>query len=370
MTLPRRALVLGGGGILGAAYEVGALTALEEWLGAGRIARDFAIFVGTSAGSFVAALAAQGIPAREIFQGFQGKNAEFDLQRRNFYQVDWRRLAFACWRFASTLTRESVRELAAGRSLSFVDLMLRAQDRLPAGFIRVEGLESALCDIFGKRRLSNRFADLKTELFIPALDLDTSQRVVFGEDARSDPTICQAVTASCAIPRFFGPVRLGGHLLVDGAIGGSLHVDIAVAKGATHVLIVNPIVPMCTTAGSVGPPRRGCRTMSEAGLGQILDQCLKIEHEAGLRCAVERARLASPEVRFFQLDPDPEDTFAESPMNYDAHQRVLQQGYETTALQLRERRTALEAFVGDRGGGVSPSNTGDEDGANGPRSRS
>ncbi|MEX1243798.1 MAG: patatin-like phospholipase family protein [Thermoanaerobaculia bacterium] len=65
MTSPRRALVLGGGGILEAAYEVGALTALEEWLGVGRIAHDFEIFLGTSAGSFVAALAARVTSSKE-----------------------------------------------------------------------------------------------------------------------------------------------------------------------------------------------------------------------------------------------------------------------------------------------------------------
>jgi predicted acylesterase/phospholipase RssA len=349
MPLPRRALVLGGGGILGAAYEVGALAALEDGLGPGRISRDFEIFVGTSAGSFVAALAAQGIPARELFDGFQGKNAEFDLQRRTFYQVDWSRLARACWRFASALTRESVRELAAGRFPSLVDLLLRAQDRLPAGFIRIEGLESALCGIFRRRGLSNRFADLRTQFYIPSLDLDTSQRVVFGEDPRRDPMICQAVTALCAIPRFFGPVRLGGHLLVDGAIGGSLHVDIPVEKGATHVLIINPIVPTCTSGGNGSPPEKGCRTMASAGLGQILDQCLKIEHQVGLKCAVERAQLLSPQVRFFLLEPEPRDMFPESLMDYRAHERVLQLGYETTTRQVRKRRAAFEAFFEERG---------------------
>ncbi|MEX0880456.1 MAG: patatin-like phospholipase family protein, partial [Thermoanaerobaculia bacterium] len=51
---PLRALVLGGGGILGAAYEIGALAAWEEQRGSGSIYRDFDIFVGTSAGAFVA----------------------------------------------------------------------------------------------------------------------------------------------------------------------------------------------------------------------------------------------------------------------------------------------------------------------------
>ncbi len=342
---PRRALVLGGGGILGAAYEVGALAALEERLGPGRIYSDFQIFVGTSAGSFVAALASQGISAREMLRGFEGKRAEFDLQRRDFYQVDWQRFLTACWRFLASLVGESARELAARRVPSFVDLLLRAQDQLPVGFIRVEGLESALCRIFARRGLSNRFADMKRKLYIPALDLDTSQRFVFGEDPEHDPTICQAVTASCAIPRFFGPVRLGGRLLVDGAIGGSLHVDIPLEKGATHVFIINPIVPACTSGSNGDAPRAGCRTMSKAGLGQILDQCLKIEHEAGLRCAVGRAQLTFPEVRFFLLEPDPEDMFPESPMDYKAHDRVLKLGYETTARQLRKRAVLFDDFV-------------------------
>lgn len=365
MAVPRRALVLGGGGILGAAFEVGALTALEERLGAGRIVRDFELFVGTSAGSFVAALVAQGIPASELMRGFQKKNAEFDLQRRSFYQVDWGRLARACWRFVASLTRESLRELAARRIPSLVDLLLRAQDRLPAGFIRVEGLETALCDIFRARGLSNRFADLKTKLFIPALDLDSSRRVVFGEDPHRDPTICRAVTASCAIPRFFGPVQITGRLFVDGAIGGALHVDVPVEKGATHVLIINPIVPACTTGRN--PAQKGCQTMSKAGLGQILDQCLKIEHEFGLRCAVERAQLTSPQVRFFLLEPDPRDMFPESPMNYEAHERVLRLGYDTTAARLREHGAAFQAFFDGRGAEDVPSLATEDHAAKEPR---
>ena len=52
--MTRRGLVLGGGGVLGAAWTVGALTALEEQLGID--AREFDEFVGTSAGSVLAAL--------------------------------------------------------------------------------------------------------------------------------------------------------------------------------------------------------------------------------------------------------------------------------------------------------------------------
>src|SRR5687767_15860392 len=62
----RYALALAGGGVIGGMYEVGAMAALEERLnGAGR---GFDIYVGCSAGSVVASLLANGVPAREIYR--------------------------------------------------------------------------------------------------------------------------------------------------------------------------------------------------------------------------------------------------------------------------------------------------------------
>src|SRR5262245_33867681 len=61
----RRALALAGGGVVGGMYQVGALAALEERL-AGTC--DFDIYVGCSAGSVVASILANGIPAAEIYR--------------------------------------------------------------------------------------------------------------------------------------------------------------------------------------------------------------------------------------------------------------------------------------------------------------
>src|SRR5215218_4261096 len=60
---PRRsktALVLGGGGFTGAVYEIGALRALDL-LTVNRTVNDFDVYVGTSAGSLVAALTSNGV---------------------------------------------------------------------------------------------------------------------------------------------------------------------------------------------------------------------------------------------------------------------------------------------------------------------
>src|SRR6266496_2178518 len=63
----RTALVLGGGGFTGGVYEIGALRALDL-LSVNRTVNDFDIYVGTSAGSFVAALAANGITPEEMMR--------------------------------------------------------------------------------------------------------------------------------------------------------------------------------------------------------------------------------------------------------------------------------------------------------------
>jgi NTE family protein len=55
----KTALVLGGGGFTGGVYEIGALRALDL-LTVNRTVNDFDVYVGTSAGSFVASLVASG----------------------------------------------------------------------------------------------------------------------------------------------------------------------------------------------------------------------------------------------------------------------------------------------------------------------
>ena len=52
----KTALVLGGGGFTGAVYEIGALRALDL-LSVNRSVNQFDVYVGTSAGALIAALA-------------------------------------------------------------------------------------------------------------------------------------------------------------------------------------------------------------------------------------------------------------------------------------------------------------------------
>src|SRR5213083_2561640 len=63
----KTALVLGGGGFTGGVYEIGALRALDL-LAVNRTVNEFDVYVGTSAGSFVASLVANGITPEEMMR--------------------------------------------------------------------------------------------------------------------------------------------------------------------------------------------------------------------------------------------------------------------------------------------------------------
>src|SRR6478735_1740865 len=63
----KTALVLGGGGFTGGVYEIGALRALDL-LSVNRTVNQFDVYVGTSAGSFVAALTANGVTPEEMMR--------------------------------------------------------------------------------------------------------------------------------------------------------------------------------------------------------------------------------------------------------------------------------------------------------------
>ena len=63
----KSALVLGGGGFTGGVYEIGALRAFDL-LSVNRTVNGFDVYVGTSAGAFVAAAVANGVTPEEMMR--------------------------------------------------------------------------------------------------------------------------------------------------------------------------------------------------------------------------------------------------------------------------------------------------------------
>ena len=62
----------------------------------------------------------------------------------------------------------------------------------------------------------NSFEQLSRELYIPAIHLDTGDKVLFGTPGWRDVPISDAIAASSALPLYFQPVCLKGLDFVDG----------------------------------------------------------------------------------------------------------------------------------------------------------
>src|ERR687886_736582 len=107
----RTALVLGGGGFTGGVYEIGALRALDL-LAVNRTVNEFDVYVGTSAGSFVASLAANGVTPEEMMRvvNQQVPTPFRDVDRGSLMRPNYRE-------FAQSMALLPLRVLGLARSL-------------------------------------------------------------------------------------------------------------------------------------------------------------------------------------------------------------------------------------------------------------
>src|SRR5215510_14199686 len=82
----KTALVLGGGGFTGGVYEIGALRALDL-LAVNSTVNNFDVYVGTSAGSFVAAMLSNGVTPDEMMQVLNSRDGASDLDDLDLNRV-------------------------------------------------------------------------------------------------------------------------------------------------------------------------------------------------------------------------------------------------------------------------------------------
>jgi predicted acylesterase/phospholipase RssA len=300
-------------------YEVGALAALEERLPPN--GRLFDIYVGCSAGSVVASLLANGVRAAEIYRVLdQDLPDPLNFRRQAVFAPDaFRRAAGRFGRMVWAFGKNAMTGLRG----SVPDMLARAERDLPAGFFSLAALERFMRESFAARGLSNSFADLKTTLLIPAVDLDLAERVVFGRGALRDVPISQAIAASSAIPGFFEPYTIGGRDYVDGGVGFSGHADLAADVGAGVVLTVHPLVPSLPDGD--GPPVRA------RGFYSIMEQTSRIYGHNLLQLGLAAMRLRFPRTRFFLLEPPRTGTpLAGLCMGFEGAHAALRFGYEST----------------------------------------
>src|SRR3954462_686040 len=354
---PRRsktALVLGGGGVTGGVYEIGALRALDL-LAVNRTVNEFDVYVGTSVGSFVASLTANGVTPEEMMRvvNQQVPTPFRDLNMSTVLQANYGDYVKAV--LAMPLRGLGLmRTLAANpRSFSLMDLVLGLAEGLPAGVYSTSGIESYLNDVLGDPDRTNDFRELQNELYLTATDLDTCERIVFGTEDWEDVPIAEAASASTSLPMIYKPVEIKGRQLVDGGIRSTTNVDIAVEHGAKFVVVVNPLVPYVNDFQKLIPTVLGSRVRRVADMGfpQIGYQAFKLLAHQRLHEAVRQWEEKYPGVDIILIEPDPNDElmFDTNIMNFTKRVDIARHGFESITLQLAKDYDRLRAVCAKHG---------------------
>jgi NTE family protein len=304
-------LVLAGGGVIGEAWMTGVLAGIED--AAGIDMRRVESFVGTSAGSIVAAALAAGRSPRRPRDGgaddagapaappaADDASAQADAPEADDASAQgagWRVARNAArWGWAATapLAPAAIALGAPGGALARSALLARA----PSSGRRLDGLRAEV------ERSGARFDGRQR---ICGVDKASGKRVVFGAPGAPPATVADAVTASCSIPWAFAPVEIGGREYVDGGVWSVTNLDVAPAGRDTQVLCLDPTASLGPGAGTLGALRQAFRVAAA------------IEVQA-LRGRGARVRHISP-------DPDAARWMGQDFMATEPAQEVLAAGY-------------------------------------------
>ncbi len=343
----KTALILAGGGIMGAAYEIGCLTALDRIFAPGFSSRRFDTYIGISAGSVIAALVASRIQPAGLFRTIsRNENSVFNWKRRDIYRPDWGGMLRSTLGFPKGILQLIQTYRRNQWDFSLQELPYLIQEQFPSGLFSLEPMQRYLCNAFQHEGVCDNFQQIGTELYIPAYDLDNGNRVIFGTEQHQDLHICQAITASCAIPFFFEPYMVGGQAYLDGSSGEVAHLDIALERGAKLIVLINPRVPFHNDPQSTCLPSLSsgdCVHIHDLGILLSWEQSRRIEARAKLLMSMEFYRQTYPDVDFMFFEPGPDESimFLQGPMSIRARAQIMHHGYYTTLANLARNYTQM-----------------------------
>ena len=335
----RTALVLGGGGFTGGVYEIGALRALDL-LSVNRSVNQFDIYVGTSAGSLIAALAANGVTPEQMMRIVTNqvptpfRDINLDMLLRPNYRE-----------YVSKALQVPLHLLGVARSLgrslgsfSTVDLAIAIADVLPSGLYSGSGIEEYVRTVLADPDRTDDFRLLRNELYLAATDLDTCERIVLGAEGWDDVPISTAVRASTALPMVYKPTVVKDRELVDGGVVSTTNLDIAVEAGAKFVVVVNPLVPFVNDFSKQIPTMFGTRVrrVSDMGFPKIAYQTFKLLAYQRLHEMARQWQERYPGVDIVLIEPEPDDElmFETNILNYSSRVEVAKHGFESVTVKL------------------------------------
>ena len=308
----RRGLVLGAGGVLGLAWAVGAMAALEQTEGFD--CRDAEMIVGTSAGSITAALLGCGVPVEVMLRHQSGMPAPGDPV------IDYDEEADSSGplppRPAFALGSPSLLAHTARHPLTVTPLAALSSV-VPRGRGTLEPISAIVSGVLqGSGGAADGWAP-HPSTWIVSMDYDSGKRVAFGREGAPPATLSEAVTASCAIPGWYAPIEIGGRRYVDGGACSSTSLDLLAGQGLDEIFVIAPMVSFAYDAPS-GVAARLERRVRRAITRRLLREAEKVQ-AGGTRVTM--------------LGPGPEDLEAIGANLMDASRRdaVLNTALRTSA---------------------------------------
>ena len=232
----RRALILGGGGVTGIAWETGLIAGLAD-LGIDLAAAD--VIIGTSASSLVGTDIASGQELESLYQAQLAPPAPEPAAR-----MGWDVIGRLLW--VMSTSRNPVRARArighwalAARTMPETDRRKVIQARLPASDWPAKMLR------------------------VTAVDARTGEFVVL--DSAGEAGLVDAVGASCAVPGVWPPVTIGDRRFVDGGVRSVANADLA--AGYERVVIAAPVAQ---GIGHMTSARRQAAALAASGARVVL----------------------------------------------------------------------------------------------------
>ena len=376
------ALVLAGGMISGAAFKIGGLKALNDFL-VNRKLTEFDTYVGLSAGAILAIPLAGGISPEEMLASLDGKSKQyaqlspFDLYTPNLLEYVTRPLNFLWGHITyfpavlanlvraapqikqenflenaviflknptysnyENLTRPILKTIYSAHSLPSLG------ELLPSGMFDIKPLELYLRENMRHNKMPNNFRVLKRatgkSLYMTAMNLDTSENVVFGPDEKYDVKISEAAQASSAVPLFYKPARIKGVDYIDGGVRKTANIDLAYEKGADLVICYNPFRPYNNKI-VVESIQNGKHFFSKSkhladwGVGTVINQVFRTLFHSRLQVALTNLK-NDPEFKkdLILIEPteDDNDFFTMNPMFFWNRGKAARLGFDSVSASI------------------------------------
>lgn len=216
-------LVLGGGGITGAAFHFGTLLAIE--MATGWHPDDSEVLVGTSSGAFVGAMVRGDALHLDAFTGTgESRDEIHDWLNGYLYR---RGTPGGVFRWLRRGLLPAIRQPSLHVALG------------SPGMYTTDGLEEWISEAVGP--LAQTWPTKPTALV--AYDVERRMRVPFGTEAAPKVSLSRAVAASSAVPFVYEPVRIDGRWYADGGFASGTSADLLLAHSEPLdlVLILAPL---------------------------------------------------------------------------------------------------------------------------------